>query len=91
MSIKVIIEILDKVQERQNAQGKSSRYQPIAVYVEGQRFPKERKYYLGRRDSLPVGKYSLDVSKNIVLQEGSEHAPPIFEARFGDSDLVPVK
>lgn len=89
--LKIIIEFLGDVAIRKNAKGEDTRYQPIAVYVEGQRFPKERKYYLGNRPPLKVGKYSLDLSSKVSLQEGSENAPPIFDVRFNDDDLVPAK
>ena len=89
--MKVFIEILEKEQKRKNAQGNDSRFQPIAVFIEGSRFPKERKHYLGQRPSLPVGRYSLDLSEKISLQQGSENAPAIFDVRFNDEDLVPVK
>lgn len=85
--MKVFIEVLEAEQKRVNAQQKESRFQPVAVFISGQRFPKERKYYLGTRPSLKVGRYSLDLSDKISLQQGSENAPPIFDIRFNDADL----
>lgn len=86
--MKVIIEILGPEATRLNQQGKESRFQSIAVYIPGARFPKERKLYLGKSGPLQVGKYSLDLSEKITLEEGSENSPAFFRAGFYGEDLV---
>lgn len=88
--MKIVIEVLGQEEKRKNANGVETRFQPIAVFVEGARFPKERKHYLAKRPSLEVGRYSLDLSKKISLEEGSENAPAIFQCRFRDEDLVRI-